>query len=49
MPLIIKKLLSDKHKLTINYKKIGLDYISNYVTDDMTKINIFDMETVWEY
>ncbi|CAD8203470.1 unnamed protein product [Paramecium pentaurelia] len=49
MPLIIKKLLSDKHKLTINYKIIGLDYISNYVTDDMTKINIFDMETVWEY
>ncbi|CAD8121520.1 unnamed protein product [Paramecium sonneborni] len=49
MPLIIKKLLVDKHQLKINYKFIGLDMQSNYVTDDMTQISIFDMETVWEY
>ncbi|CAD8213232.1 unnamed protein product [Paramecium octaurelia] len=49
MPSIIKKLLAEKHKLTINYKVVGLDYQSNYVTEDMTKISIFDMETVWEY
>ncbi|CAK66183.1 unnamed protein product (macronuclear) [Paramecium tetraurelia] len=49
MPVIIKKLLAAKHKLTINYQVVGLDYQSNYVTEDMTQISIFDMETVWEY
>ncbi|CAD8123156.1 unnamed protein product [Paramecium sonneborni] len=49
MPLIIKKLLVDKNQLKINNKLIGFDIQSNYVIDDMTQINIFDMETVLEY